>query len=164
MPDAKTERSLTLSRAIAARPETVWRCLTEPTLLCQWFAPRPVTVIEVRLDPRPGGEFYLNMLIPDHGESGGHPGCILVADPARRLVWTNALAPEFVPIVIGTGPMDFAFTADIRLVPTATGCTYDVRVSHATTEAAAKHEKMGFHEGWGTCADQLADLARDLDT
>jgi uncharacterized protein YndB with AHSA1/START domain len=21
------------------------------------------------------------------------------------------------------------------------------------------HEKMGFHEGWGLCADQLAELA-----
>ncbi|RUY41074.1 polyketide cyclase, partial [Mesorhizobium sp. M7A.F.Ca.CA.001.13.2.1] len=25
-----------------------------------------------------------------------------------------------------------------------------------------QHEKMGFHEGWGQCADQLEELAKTL--
>jgi uncharacterized protein YndB with AHSA1/START domain len=24
------------------------------------------------------------------------------------------------------------------------------------------HEKMGFHEGWGTCADQLGELLKTM--
>ena len=24
------------------------------------------------------------------------------------------------------------------------------------------HEKMGFHDGWGTVADQLAEFAREI--
>ena len=35
---------------------------------------------------------------------------------------------------------------------------YTARVRHWTVEDREMHEKMGFHEGWGTCADQLAAL------
>jgi len=30
---------------------------------------------------------------------------------------------------------------------------------HWSAEDRKSHEEMGFHEGWGKCADQLAELA-----
>ena len=36
---------------------------------------------------------------------------------------------------------------------------YTARVLHWTVADRDAHEKMGFHEGWGLCADQLAALA-----
>jgi uncharacterized protein YndB with AHSA1/START domain len=35
---------------------------------------------------------------------------------------------------------------------------YTARVLHWTEADREAHEKMGFHEGWGWCADQLAAL------
>lgn len=35
---------------------------------------------------------------------------------------------------------------------------YTATVRHWTVEDREAHEKMGFHEGWGLCADQLTEL------
>jgi uncharacterized protein YndB with AHSA1/START domain len=39
---------------------------------------------------------------------------------------------------------------------------YTARVRHWTVADRETHEKMGFHEGWGRCADQLTALVRKL--
>jgi uncharacterized protein YndB with AHSA1/START domain len=39
---------------------------------------------------------------------------------------------------------------------------YTARALHWTAADRERHEKMGFHEGWGQCADQLAEVARKL--
>ena len=35
---------------------------------------------------------------------------------------------------------------------------YTARVRHWTAADREAHEKMGFHQGWGICTDQLAAL------
>ena len=154
--------TLQFDRQIAASPETIWRCWTEADLLKQWFAPAPVVTTEAEIDARPGGGFRTVMEVPEHGTMAGDPGCVLVAEPAARLVWTNALGPEFQPNLIGTGPMDFAFTADIRMQARDGGTHYQVTVSHATAAGKEAHEGMGFYDGWGSAADQMAELAASL--
>ena len=37
---------------------------------------------------------------------------------------------------------------------------YTARVFHPTVADREQHEKMGFHEGWGICADQLEEVAK----
>jgi uncharacterized protein YndB with AHSA1/START domain len=39
---------------------------------------------------------------------------------------------------------------------------YTARVRHRTVADREAHEKMGFHQGWGQCADQLVALAAKL--
>lgn len=39
---------------------------------------------------------------------------------------------------------------------------YTARARHGTVADREQHEKMGFHEGWGICADQLAEVAAKL--
>ena len=39
---------------------------------------------------------------------------------------------------------------------------YTARAAHWTVEDREAHEKMGFHEGWGQCADQLEEVAKRL--
>ena len=154
--------TLSFTRHIAASPANIWRCWTDPDLLMQWFAPAPVTTTKAVMEARPGGAFQTVMEVPDHGTMAGDAGCVLLADPESRLVWTNALGPEFHPNAMGDGPMDFAFTADIRITPADGGSTYQVTVLHATDAARKVHEEMGFFEGWGTAADQMAALAGGL--
>lgn len=154
--------TLTFTRTLAAPPHAVWRCLTEPDLIKQWFAPAPVQTTEVEIDPKAGGIFRTVMAVPQHGEMAGPAGCILLVDPQHRLVWTNCLGPNFIVNDIGHGPNDFGFTADIKLTKTPKGCDYTVTVHHATPQAATAHSDMGFYSGWGTAADQLGVVAAGL--
>ena len=39
---------------------------------------------------------------------------------------------------------------------------YTARALHWTAEDKKTHEEMGFHQGWGICADQLAALAAKI--
>ncbi|MEO0487865.1 MAG: SRPBCC family protein [Pseudomonadota bacterium] len=153
--------SLTLTRDMAATPAKVWRCLTEPDLLAQWFAPDPVTVTKAVIDPRPGGAFHVVMHVPEMGDMDGGAGCVLEAVPEQRMVWTSALAPGFGP---NPAPGDgaFHFTAIMTLEPTVTGTRYTATALHADEAAKNAHAAMGFHDGWGTTADQLGALAARL--
>jgi uncharacterized protein YndB with AHSA1/START domain len=46
--------------------------------------------------------------------------------------------------------------------PTADGTRYRALGRHKSAEDRAKHEEMGFFQGWGTCLTQLEELAAHL--
>ncbi len=150
------ETDLELIRHLKASPSKVWRCWTEPKLIEQWFAPRPVVTRDVEIDLRPGGSFRSTMDVPDHGSMVGH-GCILDVVTERRLVWTDLLQGGYRPNDGG-----FGFTAFILLEPEGEGTLYRAIALHRTPEQAKSHADMGFHDGWGTAAAQLDDVALAL--
>ena len=53
-------------------------------------------------------------------------------------------------------------TVIITFEDEAGGTRYTARVRHWTAEDKATHEKMGFHQGWAICTDQLTALAAKL--
>ena len=83
-------------------------------------------------------------------------GCILVVEPERRLVWTDAPGPQFRPTV------QSFMTAEITMEPAPDGSNYRALVRHKSVEDRVKHEEMGFAEGWGICLSQLDELAQSL--
>lgn len=150
---AAAEHELVLERVFDAPPEKVYRCWTDPALIPQWFAPRPWTISKVEQDLRPGGSSSITMKDPD-GNAFPNPGVYLEVVPNRRLVFTDAFQGDWVP----AGPF---MVAIVEFEPLDGGRTkYTARARHWTAEARAQHEAMGFHEGWGQCADQLADLLK----
>lgn len=149
------ETDLRLTRQMKAAPETVWRCWTDPELFAQWFAPKPYTVSKVNYDFEPGGRANLTMTSPD-GKDIPLQGCVLLVEPARRLITTDALREGFRP-----APDPF-MTAEILFEPKNGGTLYTANVYHNSVEAKTRHEEMGFHEGWGIVAEQLDDLSAAL--
>jgi uncharacterized protein YndB with AHSA1/START domain len=138
-PDAKYV--LTLDRVLDAPAARLWRCWTEPKLLEQWFCPKPWYVTRARLDPRPGGDFFSVFNGPD-GESFENAGVFLAVEPERRLAWTDAFRPGWVP-----GEAAF-MAAQITFEDLGAGRTrYLARAMHWTEEALERHARMGFHEG-----------------
>ncbi len=158
---------LVLERTLDAPLELVWRAWTDPEHLKQWWAPRPYQTPEVELDLRPGGVFYTRMTGPDGFDARG-TGCFLEVVEGERIVWTSALGPGYRPQDLGpqTDPDDcnsFPFTAIVTFADSGDGRTlYKAVALHRNRADRDVHEKMGFHEGWGTCADQLGEVARSL--
>ena len=149
------ETDLQISRLMNARPETIWRCWAEPALFKQWFTPRPVEVTEVDNDLRSGGRAFNVMRLPD-GTEVHNEGCFLLADPARQLVFSDAMQSGFRP---AASPF---MTCDLRLTPQANGTLYACHVMHPTAGDRDRHVEMGFFDGWGTALEQLDALARAL--
>ncbi|NND45773.1 MAG: SRPBCC family protein [Xanthomonadales bacterium] len=150
-------RDLVLERKLHAPRAALWRCWTEPELLEQWFCPKPWFASGIRMDLRPGGEFFTVINGPD-GERYENPGVFLEIDQGERLVFTDAFTP-------GWRPNGKPFmVAEVRFEDAGDGRTrYHARAMHWNEESRREHEAMGFHEGWGKAADQLEALARSLD-
>jgi uncharacterized protein YndB with AHSA1/START domain len=147
---------LVLTREFDGPPEKVWRAWTDPEVMPRWFVPRPWTLSKCELDVRPGGSSLVVMRDPE-GNEFPNPGVYLEVVPGRRLVFTDAYGPGWTP---AEKPF---FTAVIDLEDLGDGRTrYTATARHWTAESKETHEKMGFHQGWGQCADQLAEILPSL--
>ena len=151
-PTTASERELVLTRVFDAPREKVYRAWTDPELLKQWFVPRPWSIAAADLDVRGGGASRIVMRDPD-GNDYPNEGVYLEVVENERLVFTDAYTAGWQPT---EKPF---FTGIITFEDIGGGKTrYTARARHWTMEAKEEHEKMGFHEGWGQCADQLAEL------
>src|SRR5262245_50211805 len=149
------DRELVLTRLIAAPREKLYRAWTEPELLKQWFAPKPFTTPVAELDVRPGGANLIVMRGPD-GKDMPNRGVYLEVVPNERLVFTDAYVKAWEP---SAKPF---MTVTITLESQASKTRYTARVSHWTAADRDAHERMGFYQGWGQCADQLTALVTTL--
>jgi len=155
---------LVLERTLDAPIDLVWTAYTDPDHIKQWFAPRPYQITECELDLRPGGIFRIRMTGPDGFDTGhGVPGCVLEVVENRKLTWTSALGPGYRPNESGEGCESFPFTALVTFADAGGGKTaYRAVAMHKDAADRDRHEQMGFHDGWGTVADQLADYAKTI--
>lgn len=149
------DRELVLTRLIDAPRAILFRCWTEAELLKQWFAPLPYTTPHAELDARTGGSNYIVMRSPD-GEDMPLRGVYLEVVKNERIVFTDAFSEAWQP---SEKPF---FTGIITFEEEGDKTRYTARARHWTAEDCEAHAKMGFHEGWGQCADQLAALAAKL--
>jgi uncharacterized protein YndB with AHSA1/START domain len=146
------ELDLETSRIIKAPRARVWRAWTDPERLAQWWIPRPANCRVVSLDLHPGGAFITEM-----SENGGPFGthlsaCFLDVALQERIVYTNSLTGGWRPAANGF------VTAVITLTDHPDGTEYRALAMHKNRADRDKHEELGFHDGWGTVVEQLANL------
>lgn len=148
---------LELTRHFDAPPAKVWRCWTEPALLMQWFAPKPVITTEAMMDLRAGGRFYTKMVMPD-GTEYPNEGSFLEVVVNQRLAFTDLFTADWAPVAApGLG-----FSATLTFAAEGDGTRYTARARHRTPAEKQQHADMGFHEGWGAASAQLDTLAQTL--
>lgn len=149
--DTTSDRDLVLTRLIAAPRARLYAAWTEPSLLKQWFAPLPYTTPHAELDVRPGGASLVIMRGPD-GTEFPNRGVFLEVVENERLVFTDAFTEAWVP---SQKPF---MTVILTFGDEGGGTRYTARARHWTVADRESHEAMGFHQGWGQCADQLEAL------
>ncbi|MES2414998.1 MAG: SRPBCC family protein [Pseudomonadota bacterium] len=149
-PTPASDRELVLTRLIDAPPEKVYQAWTTPTLMLQWFTPKPFETVRVETDVRPGGSSLVVMRGPD-GTEFPNRGVYLEVVPNKKLVFTDAFTDAW-------KPSDKPFMTGILTFDDEGGKTrYTARVVHWTAADREAHEKMGFLEGWGKATEQLCE-------
>ena len=141
MPGLTIEREV----VIEAPPDVVWRTITEPDQMSQWFAKRVDLVVE------PGAHGYM-----DFGDQGG-PVVVETVDPPNRFSfrWNHPLDEE--PIVGNSMLVEFTLTAEgderTRLRVSESG--HELRDWPETEKQRYADEHR---EGWGEFFDRLRRL------
>lgn len=149
-PTINPDLDLTISRVIRAPRSAVWSAWSNPDSFAQWWIPEPALCKVVEMDLRPGGALTTLM-----SENGGAftphlNACFLDIAEGERIVFTNAL-------VGGWRPAEQAFmTAIITMRDHPEGTDYFAHVMHKDSADRNMHAEMGFYDGWGTVAAQLA--------
>jgi uncharacterized protein YndB with AHSA1/START domain len=144
------ELELSLSRIVAAPRERVFRAWT--TQFPLWWGPHGMTTPFCEMDLRPGGVFRTVMRAPD-GTEYPTKGVFLEVVAPERIVFTDAFGPGWLP------DPDAFLTAITTFEDLGGNRTqYTARALHWTVANRKKHEKMGFHQGWGESLDRLVAL------
>ena len=147
----RKEIGIRARRRFRAPREKVFQAWTDPTLLKQWFAPLPWTTPRVETDVRAGGSSLVVMRSPE-GNEFPNRGVYLDVVKNERLVFTDAFTKAWEP---SEKPfMTVALTFEDQGGKTK----YTARVQHWSVADREAHEKMGFHQGWVLCTEQLATL------
>jgi uncharacterized protein YndB with AHSA1/START domain len=137
---AASDRTLVFERVFDAPRELVWRALTEPELVAQWYAPEPMTMPLADIDFRVGGRFRLVMR-DENGVDFPSVGEYLEIDSPARYVATDSF---------GLMPQEFADAFNAALgVPPET--PFPVGVTTVTLDDLGDgRTRLGYVEEWTT--------------
>lgn len=152
---------LKLEREIDVPAELLWKALTQAEHVKNWFAPAPWKIVDCELDLKPGGMFRSVMQSPE-GQNFPNVGCFLEIVKNEKLVWTSAVQPGYRPVAKPTNGPELLFTAITYLESMGKKTKYTTFVLHAEEETCRRHDEMGFQEGWGTCLNQMIEVAKKM--
>ncbi len=158
------EAELVLVREIDVPRHLVWKAWTTKEHLEQWWCPRPYSTTVIDMDVRPSGAFNVQMHAPDGSDLPRNNGCYIEVVENEKLTFTSCLLEGFRPapeVKADSDNCDFPMTAIITFEDLGGGKTrYTARALHRNEADRVKHEKMGFHDGWGTVVDQLVEYVK----
>ena len=150
-----TPTATSSSRATSPRrPTSCTAAGPSPSCMKQWFAPKPWTT------PHAETRRARRRVQPDRDARPRRPGVAEPAASTSRWCRTGASSPP-TPTSRAWEPSAKPFMTWILTFDDLGGgrTRYTARARHWSEADREAHEKMGFHEGWGSCTDQLAELA-----
>jgi uncharacterized protein YndB with AHSA1/START domain/DNA-binding transcriptional ArsR family regulator len=156
-------RTFRFHRALAGSPQLVWRYLTEPSQLTDWWTPDDLRVSELVFEARPGGRIVLEYRdIEDADGSdvvvGRAEGVVDDVRPRERLTYRSSPT-------LPDGTRAFTGHVDLVLTPTGAGTDLDVRFSVTDSTVESAEFIAGIEIGFGQSLDRLAEnLAVDSDS
>ena len=140
-----------IERTFAAPPHLVWRAVTEPDLVRQWWTGGRGEMTECEIDLRVGGSWRYAMR-PEVGEEFAFYGEFLELVPHEKIVQTETFAPF--PDDASTNTMTLTERDGVTLLRTL--------VQHQTAQARDMHINSGMEGGMQTAFDRLERVAISL--
>ncbi|GAA1448227.1 SRPBCC domain-containing protein [Leifsonia poae] len=144
---------LTITRRFAAPRELVFRALSEPEHLKQWWGPPDYPVDQCSVDFRPGGVWHYSL----RGRHGG--------EVWARSVYREIVPPERVTYVERSSDPSGAVTDDrpgafvtITLKNDGDGTVFTARIRYQTPLDRDRAIQGGVEHGFSRALDQLDDL------
>src|SRR6185437_6048719 len=166
--ESQTEDQMTatgdfvLSRTFDAPRDVVWKVFTDPEHMKNWWGPKGFTVIQQKMDFRPGGIYHYGMKAPNGAPMWGKFVYREIVPP-EKLVLINSFSDEAGGItrhpMSPTWPLEMLSVFTFEDVPGGK-TRFTVRWSaHEASEEERKtfdtsHDSM--RQGWGGTMDQLA--------
>ena len=147
-------RTFRFHRSVAGLPELVWRHLTEPSLLADWWTPDDLRVSELVFEATPGGRIVLEYRDVEDADGsdvvvGRAEGVVDDVVPGERLAYRSSPT-------LPDGSLAFTGHVEIDLLPTDAGTDLDVqfRITDSTVDSA--EFIAGIELGFGQSLDKLA--------
>ncbi|MEU5257025.1 metalloregulator ArsR/SmtB family transcription factor [Streptomyces longwoodensis] len=159
-------RSFGFHRLLAAPAGLVWRHLTEPALLAQWWTPDDLRMHHLVFEARPGGRIVQEYRDAEDTDGSGPvagraEGVVEDARPGERL--TYRISP-----VLPDGSRAFTAHVEFDLTPTDAGTDLDVhwQLTDSTVDSAdfVAGIEIGFGQGLDKLAAALTAGPRDTDS
>ena len=149
-----------LAREFNAPRELVWKAFTEPERMKQWWGPKGATILQCKLDLRPGGMFHYQMRYVNNDMWGKF--VYREIEPPKRIVFISSFSDEQGGItrhpMAPTWPREMLTT--ITFDEQAGKTTFTVRwIPINATEEEWKAFDAGrgsMKQGWTGTFDQLA--------
>lgn len=144
---------LTIARAFPAEPARVWRYLSEPALLDQWWAPAPWKTATVHMDFRVGGYWLYAMNGPQGEQHFGRMDYLEIV-PEQRYKAADVFCDAEGKAIESLPRQTFENT-----LTAAVGSTRLVTVvQYASAEDMHRILEMGMQQGITTAYEQLDAL------
>ena len=144
------DRQIILTRLIAAPPEKIWQCWTDPAILPRWFGPEGYHCTTKIIDLRQGGQWIFDMIGPD-GKVWANRHRYTLSDPPKRL--------EF--LMDDGDDADVPMQVVVELVPEAGGTRITQTMTFPTAEMRQGALAFGADKlGQTTLAKLAAEAAR----
>lgn len=148
MTEPTSELSLDVDQLVDARPETVFRLLTEPELYARWFGPEGATTTVEAMELALGGRLELKITFPGADFEVRIEGFYEVIEPPFRLVHTWRSMDE-----------DLVTTVAFEVEPQ--GAQTRLRVNHrGFVDPVDLEQNQG---GWTAHLSTLGELAVEFD-
>jgi uncharacterized protein YndB with AHSA1/START domain len=158
----ETER-MVVTRVFDAPRELVWKALTDPKYVMQWWGPKGFTAPVCKMDFRVGGKYLICMRSPDGQEC-----------------WNGGEYHEIVPQEKIVSSMYFADSQGNKIEPAQMGIEHDAiegahdvvlfedlgngktKVTFIGNEPMESAKDSGQFEGWNQILDKLAAVVAGL--
>jgi uncharacterized protein YndB with AHSA1/START domain len=151
-----------ISRVFDAPRELVWKAMTEPERMKEWWGPKGFTVLAAKMDLRPGGSYHYGMAGPDGAQMWGKMAYREVEAPSR-LVFINSFSDEAGGVtrhpMAPTWPLEMLSILTFEELPDGK-TKFTVRWSPHNPTAEEQQTFDAGHasmtQGWGGTLDKLA--------
>ena len=150
------DRDYMFRRRLAASRDTVWRHLTQPALLAEWWAPDDLRLAHVEFGTRPGDHLVQEYADVDDrsgvdGVVGRAEGVVDGVKDAERLAFRlSPLLPD------GTTAFTARYTYSLAEAGEGTGTDLEVRLRISDSTVPSAEFIAGITLGWNQCLDKLA--------